>query len=62
MEMADSFKGFVLESGDCPVSDPKLYGRWDMVEVGTEDYERELRKYEWVRKERLEKKRMGLKK
>ena len=33
-----------------------------MVEVGTEDYERELRKYEWVRKERLEKKRMGLKK
>jgi hypothetical protein len=46
------------ESGDCPVVDPNFYKPWDMVEVGTEEYERELQKYDQVRKDRLEKKRM----
>lgn len=27
------------ESGECPVQDPKFYEPWDMVEVGTEEYE-----------------------
>lgn len=27
------------ESGDCPVQDPNFYKPWDMVEVGTKEYE-----------------------
>jgi hypothetical protein len=46
------------ESGQCPVQDPKFYEPWDMVEVGTQEYEQELQKYDYVRKERLDKKRL----
>jgi hypothetical protein len=46
------------ESGDCPVHDPNFYKPWDMVEVGTEGYNKELQKYDQVRKDRLSKKRM----
>ncbi len=46
------------ESGDCPVQDPNFYKPWDMVEVGTEEYNKELQKYDQVRKDRLAKKRM----
>jgi hypothetical protein len=46
------------ENGDCPVQDPNFYKPWDMVEVGTEEYNKELQKYDQVRKDRLAKKRM----
>ena len=46
------------ESGECPVQNPKFYEPWNMVEVGTQEYEQELQKHDYVRKERLEKKRL----
>lgn len=46
------------ENGDCPVQDPNFYKPWDMVEVGTKEYEQELLKYDQVRKDRLQKKRL----
>ena len=46
------------ESGECPIQDPKFYEPWDMVEYGTEEYEQELLKYDQVRKDRLQKKRL----
>ena len=46
------------ESGDCPVQDPKFYEPWDMVEVGTDEYEQQLLKYDQVRRDRLQKKRL----
>lgn len=46
------------ESGECPVQDPKFYEPWNMVEYGTEEYEKELQKYDYIRKERLEQKRL----
>ncbi|WP_396164940.1 hypothetical protein [Flavobacterium sp.] len=46
------------ESGQCPVQDPKFYEPWNMVEYGTEEYEKELQKYDYIRKERLEQKRL----
>ena len=46
------------ESGDCPVQNPKFYEPWNMVEVGTDEYDKELQKHDNVRKERLEKKRL----
>ena len=48
----------LIESGECPVQDPKFYEPWNMVEVGTQEYEKELQKHDYVRKERLEKKRL----
>lgn len=46
------------ESGQCPVQDTNFYTPWDMVEVGTEEYEQELLKYNQVRKDRLVNKRL----
>jgi hypothetical protein len=46
------------ESGKCPVQNPKFYEPWNLVEYGTEEYEKEVQKYDYVRKQRLEQKRL----
>jgi hypothetical protein len=45
-------------SGQCPVQDPKFYEPWDMIEYGTEEFKKELQKYDYIRKERIEQKRL----
>ena len=46
------------ESGKCPVQNPNFYKPWNMVEVGTDEYEEQLLKHDQVRKDRLQKKRL----
>jgi hypothetical protein len=44
------------EGGQCPVQDPNFYKPWDMVEVGTKEYEstpKESRELRLERRERL---------
>jgi hypothetical protein len=46
------------ESGECPVQNPNFYKPWNVVEVGTDEYEEQLLKHDQVRKDRLQKKRL----
>ena len=50
------------ESGECPVKDPKFYEPWDMVEVGSEEYELQLKASRELIRQRREKLRMISKK
>jgi hypothetical protein len=38
-EMSDKFNKEFKESGKCSMKDPDFYGNWDLVEVGTPEYE-----------------------
>ena len=49
-EMSDQFNKELKESGKCPISDPKFYGKWDLVEVGTPEYDERVK----VRREDVE--------
>lgn len=51
------------ESGKCFVKNPKFYEPWDMIEYGTEEWEQEMKnpKYEQIRKDRMEMKRLEFK-
>jgi hypothetical protein len=37
-EMSDKFNKELMESGKCPMTDPKFYGKWDLVNFGTPEY------------------------
>ena len=51
-EMSDQFNKELKESGKCPVSSPKFYGKWDLVEVGSAEYNEKVK----VRREDVQKK------
>jgi hypothetical protein len=51
-EMSDKFNKELKESGKCPVQNPKFYGEWDLLEVGSVEYNEKLK----VRSKDLEKK------
>jgi hypothetical protein len=38
-EMSDKFNKEFKESGRCSMKNPDFYGKWDLVEVGTPEYE-----------------------
>ncbi len=38
-EMSDKFNKELRESGKCPIKNPDFYGKWNMLEVGTPEYE-----------------------
>lgn len=38
-EMSDKFNKEFKESGLCSMKNPDFYGKWDLVEVGTPEYE-----------------------
>jgi hypothetical protein len=37
--MSDKFNKEFKESGRCSMKNPDFYGKWDLVEVGTPEYE-----------------------
>jgi len=43
-EMSDKFNKDLKESGTCPVKNPDFYGNWNLVEVGTPEYEEVFKK------------------
>lgn len=43
-EMSDKFNKELKESGKCAVTNPKFYGKWDLVEFGTTEYETMFKK------------------
>ena len=38
-EMSDKFNKELKESGKCSVQNPNFYGKWNMVEFGTPEYD-----------------------
>jgi hypothetical protein len=38
-EMSEKFNKELKESGKCSVQNPDFYGNWNLVEVGTPEYE-----------------------
>ena len=38
-EMSAKFNKELKESGKCAVTNPKFYGKWDLVEFGTTEYD-----------------------
>jgi hypothetical protein len=42
-EMSDKFNKELMESGYCPMSNPKFYGKWDLVEVGSAEYNEKVK-------------------
>ncbi len=43
-EMSDKFNKELKESGKCAVKNPDFYGKWNLVEFGTHEYELEFSK------------------
>jgi hypothetical protein len=43
-EMTDKFNKDLKESGKCGVKNPKFYGKWDLVECGTSEYDQAFSK------------------
>ena len=37
-EMSNKFNKDHKESGNCSVQNPDFYGKWNLLEVGSEDY------------------------
>jgi hypothetical protein len=38
-EMSETFNNELKNSGKCSVQNPDFYGKWNLVEVGTPEYE-----------------------
>ena len=43
-EMSDKFNKELKESGKCGMKNPDFYGNWNLLEVGSEEYELAVRK------------------
>lgn len=43
-EDSEKFNKELKESGKCPMTDPNFYGNWNLVEVGTPEYEKAISK------------------
>ncbi len=43
-EMSEKFNKELKESGKCSVKNPNFYGNWNMLEVGTSEYESAISK------------------
>ena len=39
-EMSDKFNKELRESGKCDVQNPDFYGKWNLVEFGTPEYDK----------------------
>jgi hypothetical protein len=39
-EMSEKFNKELKESGNCGMKNPNFYGNWNLVEVGTSDYDK----------------------
>ena len=50
-EMSDKFNKELMESKTCPMTNPKFYGKWELLEVGSPEYNEKLK----VRREDVEK-------
>lgn len=42
-EMSDKFNKELKESGNCPITDPKFYGKWDLLDVGSPEYNERIK-------------------
>lgn len=42
-EMSKEFNKKLMESGSCPMSNPKFYGKWDLVEFGCPKYNEKVK-------------------
>jgi hypothetical protein len=43
-EDSEKFNKELKESGKCPITNPDFYGNWNLVEVGTPEYEEVFKK------------------
>jgi hypothetical protein len=42
-EMSDKFNKELLESGNCTVNNPKFYGKWNLLVVGSLEYNEKVK-------------------
>ena len=42
-EMSDKFNKELMESKSCPMTNPKFYGKWDLLEVGSSEYNEKVK-------------------
>ncbi len=42
-EMSDKFNKELMESNTCSMTNPKFYGNWDLLEVGSPEYNKKLK-------------------
>jgi len=41
--MSDAFNLELKQSGRCFITNPKFYGKWDLVQVGSPEYNRKVK-------------------
>lgn len=42
-EMSDKFNKELMESNECPMTNPKFYGNWDLVVFDSPEYNEKLK-------------------
>lgn len=42
-EMSDKFNKELMESKTCPMTNPKFYGNWDLLDVDSPEYKEKVK-------------------